>query len=80
MTVLLSKEQENLVQQLLQSGRYNDSQAVLQEAFRLLEEKLERLQADVKQGLNSLDQGLYNEYSGETVQAHLEAIRQRTQS
>lgn len=80
MTVLLSKEQEDLVQQLLQSGRYGSSQAVLEEALKLLEDKLERLRSDLRRGLDSLDQGLYNEYSGETVQAHLEAIKQRNQA
>jgi putative addiction module CopG family antidote len=80
MTVSLSKEQEALVERLMQSGRFSNSQLVVQEALHLLEDKLQALQNDIQSGLDSLDQGHYNEYTAETLPQHLQAIKERNQS
>lgn len=83
MTISLTKEQEALLQHLMESGRYANKESILEDALRLLEryqDKLETLRTDIQGGLDSLDQGLYNEYTAETLPQHLEAIKQRNQS
>ena len=80
MTLSLTKEQEALVEQLMQGGYFPDGEAVIEEALHLLEQKLKALKTDLQAGLDHLDQGFYNEYTSETLPQHLEALKQRNQA
>jgi antitoxin ParD1/3/4 len=76
MTIALSKQLEQLIEEKVQSGRYQSASEVMSEALRLLEEnerfeftKLSALRRDVQAGLDS----------GEAVPFDKAAIRKLAQ-
>jgi antitoxin ParD1/3/4 len=77
MTIALSKQLEQLIEEKVQSGRYQSASEVMSEALRLLEEnerfeftKLSALRRDVQAGLDS----------GEAVPFDKAAIRKLAQN
>ena len=59
MTVTLTPEQEALVREKMESGRFGDPTEVIDEALRLLDEqeRLERLRSLMAEGIAQLDRG-----------------------
>jgi antitoxin ParD1/3/4 len=58
-TLTLSPELAALIREKVESGRYGDANAVVEEALRLLDERdrLEWLRAEVAKGFEELDRG-----------------------
>ncbi len=64
MNVSITPELEKFVQSLVKSGMYNSASEVMRDALRLLEEKqelrkkrIEKLNAEIQKGLDSLERG-----------------------
>ncbi len=59
LTVILSQQLEALVREKVDSGRYADPNAVVEEALRLLDDRdrLERLRAEIALGLEDIERG-----------------------
>jgi len=77
MNVSLTAELERLVQEKVQSGRYNSASEVVREALRLLadrdqirEIRVEEMRKKIAEGLQSLDRG--EGLDGDAVFAELE--------
>jgi antitoxin ParD1/3/4 len=80
MTVLLTHEQEALIKEHLSTGRYASEDEVIGEALALLkqhEKALEKLRADVREGLEDLEQGRYSTYNNETLGDFFEDVKKR---
>ena len=68
--VVLTNEQANLVQSLVNSGRYQNASEVIREGLRLIERreaeyaaKLQALRDAVDVGIAALDRGSFKEFS-----------------
>ena len=68
--VVLTKEQEQLVQSLVSSGRYQNASEVIREGLRLIERreaedaaKLEALRAAADVGIADLERGDFKEFT-----------------
>ncbi|MFN7948160.1 MAG: type II toxin-antitoxin system ParD family antitoxin [Blastocatellia bacterium] len=79
MSITLTPEQEAVINQKLQSGRYTSATDVIDEGLRLLEEKdqerqkLEELRAEVHKGLEQLERGEYLTFdSAMEIKAHIQ--------
>lgn len=80
----LSEHDSEFVRQCVLEGRYKDANEVVEAGLRLLEEreeeerlKLERLRAEVKKGMDDLENGRYVEVnSPEELQALFDKIKQ----
>ncbi len=59
LTVILSQQLEAVVREKVDSGRYADPNAVVEEALRLLDDRdrLERLRAEIALGLEDIERG-----------------------
>jgi antitoxin ParD1/3/4 len=70
MSVTLTPQLEAMIQERVESGRYSDASAVVQEALRLLEEreKLEHLRALLAVGLEQGRRGEVVEYTPEWIE------------
>lgn len=80
MTVLLTREQEALIKEHLSTGRYASEDEVIGEALALLkhhEKTLEKLHADINEGLEDLAQGRYITYTDETLGEFFEDVKKR---
>jgi putative addiction module CopG family antidote len=80
MTVSLSREQEQLIKEHLATGRYSSEDAVLNEALALLqrhEKAVEKLRAEIQEGLDDLATGRSHTYTKETSQQLADEIKQR---
>jgi putative addiction module CopG family antidote len=80
MTVSLTSEQEALIKEHLSTGRYTSEHEVIGEALALLkqhEKTLEKLRADIKEGLEDLAQGRYTTYTDETLGDFFEDVKKR---
>ena len=80
MTVSLTREQEALIKEHLSTGRYASEDEVIGEALSLLqhhEKALEKLRAEVGEGIKDLEQGRYSTYSDETLGEFFEGIKKR---
>jgi antitoxin ParD1/3/4 len=71
--VVLTKHQEELIEALVESGRYQNASEVLRDGLRLVEQraaedasKLKALRAAARVGTAALDRGAYKEF--ETVE------------
>lgn len=67
--VVLTKRQEELVETLVESGRYQNASEVLREGLRLVEQreaedaiKLKALRAAARVGVSALDRGEFKEF------------------
>ena len=76
--VVLTERQEQLVERLVKSGRYQNASEVLRDGLRLVEQreaedagKLEALRAAAGVGVSALDRGDFKEFRGiEDLQAY----------
>ena len=65
MTVHLTPEHEQLVENKIKSGRYNSASEVVREALRLMEQKDERRAVQLQEFRNRIDRGLAEAERGE---------------
>ncbi|MGB4346522.1 MAG: type II toxin-antitoxin system ParD family antitoxin [Burkholderiaceae bacterium] len=80
--VVLTNHQAEFVEQLVSSGRYQNSSEVLREGLRLVEQRenenasrLDALRAAVLVGIADFDAGRFKAFeSSETLSAHLKSI------
>ena len=79
MNISLSAEMEDFVRQKAQSDEYENPQAVLEDALRLLrrrdEEKLASLRRDVQHAVEQVERGEYSEYSAEEVRSLAQEVQ-----
>lgn len=82
--VVLSDHQHNLVETLVQSGRYQNASEVLREGLRLIEErerveaaKLEALQQAARQGWEDVDAGRYTDIANDQLADFIGQLSQR---
>jgi antitoxin ParD1/3/4 len=79
MSITLTPEQEAVINQKLQSGRYTSAADVLDEGLRLLEEaemqqpKLEKLRAEIDKAAAQIERGEFTEW--ESAAALTEYVR-----
>lgn len=77
--VVLTERQEELIENLVKSGRYQNASEVLRDGLRLVEQretedagKLEALRAAAGVGVDALDRGEFKEFRNiEDLQAYL---------
>lgn len=80
--VVLTSRQENLIEALVQSGRYQNASEVMREGLRLVEDreveeatKLEALRAAAHIGLAAIDRGEFKEFAdASALVAHLNTV------
>jgi len=81
MTIELTKEQEQFIEQALATGHFSDRQEVITEALALLKRQGEaraKVQAAVQRGIDDLDAGRYRTISTpEEAQAFATEIKQQ---
>jgi antitoxin ParD1/3/4 len=83
--VVLTKHQEEIIETLVGSGRYQNASEVLREGLRLVEQreaedaaKLEVLRKAAKAGVDALDRGEYTEFgSFDDLQAYLNGLSEK---
>ena len=83
--VVLTERQAELVEKLVESGRYQNGSEVLREGLRLLEQreaedraKLKALRAAAKIGLDAIAAGRFRSFDNEaSLRGHLEALTER---
>jgi antitoxin ParD1/3/4 len=80
--VVVTKSQEQLIESLVESGRYQNASEVLREGLRLVERreaeeagKLKALRAAARTGVDALDRGEFKEFeSFEDLQSYLDDL------
>lgn len=80
--VVLTERQDDLIDALVQSGRYQNASEVMREGLRLVENnevaqavKLDALRAAVQIGIDEIDRGEFREFAdGKELLAHLKEI------
>ncbi len=80
--VVLTDHQASLVEQLVESGRYQNASEVLREGLRLVEQReaedayrLEALRSAVQVGIEDIAAGKFKAFEGkESLRAHLKSI------
>ena len=79
--VVLSNQQQTLIESLVESGRYQNASEVLREGLRLVERReaedvarLEALRNAVGIGFEDIDAGHYVELGTEDLTAHIAAL------
>ena len=80
--VVLTDHQANMVEQLVESGRYQNASEVLREGLRLVEQReaedayrLEALRSAVQVGINDIHEGRFKTFdSKESLRAHLKLL------
>ena len=80
--VVLTDHQASLVQQLVDSGRYQNASEVLREGLRLVEQReaedayrLEALRSDTQIGLADIEAGRFKKFdTREALRAHLKLM------
>ena len=83
--VVLTERQEQLIEVLVHSGRYQNASEVLREGLRLIEQReaqdaarLAALRGAATVGIEELERGDYIEFSDpEALRAHLNAVAER---
>jgi len=84
--VVLTDHQEQLIEGLVSSGRYQNASEVLREGLRLVEQREAEDKARVKSlrdaarlGMGDIDAGRFHDFDSSTeLQAHLEALARQT--
>jgi antitoxin ParD1/3/4 len=83
--VVLTKRQEELIETLVESGRYQNASEVLRDGLRLVEQraaedagKLKALRAAARAGVAALEKGDFKEFeTAEDLQAFLNDLSER---
>ena len=83
--VVLTKRQEELIETLVESGRYQNASEVLRDGLRLVEQraaedasKLKALRAAARIGIAALDRGEFKEFeSVEELHAYLHDLSEK---
>jgi antitoxin ParD1/3/4 len=83
--VVLTERQEELLETLVKSGRYQNASEVLRDGLRLVEQreaenagKLNALQAAARVGVGALDRGDFNEFgNNEELQTYLNDLSEK---
>ena len=83
--VVLTERQEELLEILVKSGRYQNASEVLRDGLRLVEQreaedavKLKALRAEARTGVASLDRGEFKEFGNiEELQTYLEELSEK---
>ncbi|MBX3029705.1 MAG: type II toxin-antitoxin system ParD family antitoxin [Chloroflexi bacterium] len=82
--VVLTQHQQDLIETLVGSGRYQNASEVLREGLRLVEQQtlrneaeLEALRAAVQVGLDDLDVGRYVELERDELEDYLTMLGER---
>jgi len=83
--VVLTERQEELIETLVKSGRYQNASEVLRDGLRLVEQreaedagKLRALRAAARVGVGALDRGEFKEFSTfEELQAYLNEVSEK---
>ena len=83
--VVLSEHQQELVETLVQSGRYQNASEILRDGLRLVEQrdaedssKLKALKAAARVGVGALDRGEFKEFRNtEDLQAYLNDLSEK---
>jgi len=83
--VVLTDSQEELIEALVRSGRYQNASEVLREGLRLIERreaedaaKLEALRAAARLGISAMERGDFREFEdGDALVAHLDDLAER---
>jgi antitoxin ParD1/3/4 len=83
--VVLTEHQEELIETLVKSGRYQNASEVLRDGLRLVEQreaedagKLKALRAAARVGIGALDRGEFKEFSTfEELQAYLNEFSEK---
>jgi antitoxin ParD1/3/4 len=86
--VVLTKHQEELIQTLVESGRYQNASEVLRDGLRLVEQregvesdKLTALREAARTGVTALDRGSFKEFESiEDLQAYLSRLSEKVVS
>jgi len=86
--VVLTEHQENFIEALVQSGRYQNASEVLREGLRIMERretdeaaKLEALRAAAQLGTAALDRGDFKEFpSAAALVDHLNSLAARVRT
>lgn len=84
--VVLTDHQEELIEGLVSSGRYQNASEVLREGLRLVErresedkDRLKNLREAARLGIADIDAGRFRDFhSNEDLRAHLDSLAQRT--
>ena len=83
--VVLTERQEELLETLVKSGRYQNASEVLRDGLRLVEQreaedasKLKALRAAARAGVGALDRGEFKEFGSiEELQAYLNDLSEK---
>jgi antitoxin ParD1/3/4 len=83
--VVLTERQEELIETLVKSGRYQNASEVLRDGLRLIEQReaedagnLKALRAAARVGIGALDRGEFKEFrSVEDLQAYLNDLSEK---
>ncbi|MGK7892777.1 MAG: type II toxin-antitoxin system ParD family antitoxin [Xenococcus sp. (in: cyanobacteria)] len=84
MNISLTPELEKLVQSKVASGLYNSASEVIRESLRLLHERdkirelrLQELRAEIRKGVEQLEQGEYTIYETDELETLVSDVQQQ---
>jgi antitoxin ParD1/3/4 len=86
--VVLTKQQEKLIETLVDSGRYQNASEVLREGLRLVQQreaadaaKLKALRSAARVGLDALERGDFKEFDSiEELESYLNSVAEKVVS
>jgi antitoxin ParD1/3/4 len=84
-SVLLTEHQEQVIEKLVETGRYQDASDVLREGLRLVEEresadaaKLDTLRQAIRVGIEDVERGDYKQFASiEELERYLRGLSDR---